>query len=685
MNLNLRNFTDPKQKLVLLVAVIFIYLFSLKIGAVQLRYLIIVPSLIFTFCLITNKLIIKDYNAFKSSCLLGVILLVHLLIVTYFESSSIFQVLRMETGAIEVKFVKSYYLIFVLFFASTIFYFAHRYLDLILKNLYNLVLIFFVIFFTAILINTFYAQSDDPFFCGGLNLNQLNFLNYFFEDKTSELLKDKGIIIKISFREFFYKENSHLGFIAVPTILYSALIFFRPNTSLIFKIASIAFLIICLVKSSTTLLVGLFMSILILFAAEYKRIKFREFLIFISLLFLIITIFFNDKQCLSRLIPQMNHVDIVPELNSINFFKKNKIQDSIEKNFLINQKKLFDQAEKSIQSGEKIPEKIQDEIAMLNDEIQQHFQKNKTNMNNQKKIEKVQIVNKIQCLSAINEKQILVSMDKNTENTKVGRTNCNFFDYLDSQEDKENKISNPSLKLANTEDRIIDRDVYLKKQQKLFQALDKEKVNEIQVNEQSELFKKAQKFIISGEKVPKNLIEEIEVINNAIQYETNEIIEDIEPNFANNLRDTLDISDERGSLSGAVFFHNTRLSIISVFVKPFGWGLNRYDVAYRYLDKKYRDKEATKTITWLYALNTKDGSNNFNKLLVEFGVFGILIFIFLIFYTFSKKIPLEEKFFLLPFLITQCIRGAGYFNGGFALILFIVFLSYLKRINSIKN
>ena len=107
MNLNLRNFTDPKQKLVLLVAVIFIYLFSLKIGAVQLRYLIIVPSLIFTFCLITNKLIIKDYNAFKSSCLLGVILLVHLLIVTYFESSSIFQVLRMETGAIEVKFVKS--------------------------------------------------------------------------------------------------------------------------------------------------------------------------------------------------------------------------------------------------------------------------------------------------------------------------------------------------------------------------------------------------------------------------------------------------------------------------------------------------------------------------------------------------------------------------------------------------
>ena len=58
--------------------------------------------------------------------------------------------------------------------------------------------------------------------------------------------------------------------------------------------------------------------------------------------------------------------------------------------------------------------------------------------------------------------------------------------------------------------------------------------------------------------------------------------------------------------------------------------------------------------------NSKDASSNF-KIITEFGIFYILLFLSLL-YIISKKISLENKIFLFPFFITQFIRGAGYFN-----------------------
>ena len=40
----------------------------------------------------------------------------------------------------------------------------------------------------------------------------------------------------------------------------------------------------------------------------------------------------------------------------------------------------------------------------------------------------------------------------------------------------------------------------------------------------------------------------------------------------------------------------------------------------------------------------------------------------IIYYSFSKKIQFEEKLFLVPIVITQMCRGAGYFNGGFTTV-----------------
>ena len=54
--------------------------------------------------------------------------------------------------------------------------------------------------------------------------------------------------------------------------------------------------------------------------------------------------------------------------------------------------------------------------------------------------------------------------------------------------------------------------------------------------------------------------------------------------------------------------------------------------------------------------NLKDGTNNFNKLIVEFGVFGLLLYLIVFLYSLKKNIRFQEKCFLIPFIITQEIK-----------------------------
>ena len=77
--------------------------------------------------------------------------------------------------------------------------------------------------------------------------------------------------------------------------------------------------------------------------------------------------------------------------------------------------------------------------------------------------------------------------------------------------------------------------------------------------------------------------------------------------------------------------------------------------------------------------NSKDATNNFFKIITEFGIFGVFIYLLLAFVLIDKKVSIENKIFLFPFLITQSIRGAGYFNGGFLLIMFILLILQLKN------
>ena len=65
-------------------------------------------------------------------------------------------------------------------------------------------------------------------------------------------------------------------------------------------------------------------------------------------------------------------------------------------------------------------------------------------------------------------------------------------------------------------------------------------------------------------------------------------------------------------------------------------------------------------------INNEDGSINFTKIIVEFGIFSIFLVVIFTIFIFSKRIPLRDKIFLFPFVFVQVfLRGAGYFNGGF--------------------
>jgi hypothetical protein len=148
-------------------------------------------------------------------------------------------------------------------------------------------------------------------------------------------------------------------------------------------------------------------------------------------------------------------------------------------------------------------------------------------------------------------------------------------------------------------------------------------------------------------------------------------------NFYKNLSKILNVSE--GSLSSAVLFNSANVTYNSLKHKPFGWGFQNYESAFVYYNKEFPQKNKL-----LLSLNSKDGSNNFFKLIVEFGIFGFFIYLFLAYSFFSKKIALENKLFLFPFIIAQSIRGAGYFNGGFILIFFIIVMLQFN-INSKYN
>ena len=84
----------------------------------------------------------------------------------------------------------------------------------------------------------------------------------------------------------------------------------------------------------------------------------------------------------------------------------------------------------------------------------------------------------------------------------------------------------------------------------------------------------------------------------------------------------------------------------------------------------------------VYTLNYNDGSANIPKLITEFGVISFLLIPITIMFFINRKIKTELKIFILILILTQLVRGAGFFNGGFMFsLIFMVFtvFSFFKK------
>ena len=81
----------------------------------------------------------------------------------------------------------------------------------------------------------------------------------------------------------------------------------------------------------------------------------------------------------------------------------------------------------------------------------------------------------------------------------------------------------------------------------------------------------------------------------------------------------------------------------------------------------------------LISMNYKDGLSNLLKMFTEFGIFAFIIFFFFIKYILNIKNIHSYHLFIIILFVTMCIRGAGYFNGGFIFCLLEFF--YYKKLS----
>ena len=138
------------------------------------------------------------------------------------------------------------------------------------------------------------------------------------------------------------------------------------------------------------------------------------------------------------------------------------------------------------------------------------------------------------------------------------------------------------------------------------------------------------------------------------------------------------------NMSTSIYVNSHKVMIFALKENILGFGLNQYYAVHEKYFIKNKDQYNFDIEPYLLQLNKQDASNNFVKLVCEFGVFSIFIFYFIL-KLLMNNTPLFLKFFFLAPLISQLfLRGAGYFNGGFIFFLFFTIILSFKNNRKIQ-
>ncbi len=136
------------------------------------------------------------------------------------------------------------------------------------------------------------------------------------------------------------------------------------------------------------------------------------------------------------------------------------------------------------------------------------------------------------------------------------------------------------------------------------------------------------------------------------------------------------------NLSIATLITNIKISMYSIKNDFLGWGIHNYKSAH----KAYVQIVHTSNVKGSSWLNRTDGTNNFNKGLVEFGILFFIPILMIIFLLFDRKISINNKLLIFPILFSQTfIRGSGFFNGGYIVFLIILISIYFTNLKVRKK
>ena len=177
----------------------FIFLSGIKYDYFQIRILIFALLLPCIIKIIHNK----NFSNIKIFLSFFIILIIHSILNVYFENSAFTQYNFYGISSLTAIFVISFY-----------------YFDDFNKNIKNIINLFIIIFFISIFISLLNYQPDANLFCGGIKIFKILSILDKYLPLDIDFEQPRIDELRFSFKEFIFRENSHLGMVAPSIIIY---------------------------------------------------------------------------------------------------------------------------------------------------------------------------------------------------------------------------------------------------------------------------------------------------------------------------------------------------------------------------------------------------------------------------------------------------------------------------------
>ena len=124
------------------------------------------------------------------------------------------------------------------------------------------------------------------------------------------------------------------------------------------------------------------------------------------------------------------------------------------------------------------------------------------------------------------------------------------------------------------------------------------------------------------------------------------------------------------ALSYNVFFNSIKIGVLTLPKNLLGVGANNYSQLFeKFVDRKLENNNEVNF------LNLDDASSNFSKIIGEFGLFGLIFYIYLIFKLVRIDPSNSFQIFLITSIFSQSLRGVGYFTAAFIILATALFIS----------